>query len=67
MFYGGCKILCLSSRKDRVKLQIIFNRSELESSAIEGDSPVHEKDYYFSAKFLSTTGPVKSRGNLGRL
>ena len=41
------------------------SRSELESSAIEGESPVHENVQDSLSRFLSTMGHVKPYGNLG--
>ena len=38
----------------------------MEIPTIDGDSPVGKKIYPLWIRFLSTTGPVKSRGNQGR-
>ena len=43
-----------------------FSRRELESSAIEGDSPVYEKIKILLKAHLSTAGLVESCGNPGR-
>ena len=37
----------------------------LERTTIEGESPVDEKSFVLIHLFSSTTGPVKSCGNLG--
>ena len=43
----------------------IVSRAALERPAREGESPVNER-CVTSGRYLSTTGHVKPRGNLGR-
>ncbi len=43
-----------------------ISRTVLERPTIEGDSPVCENAQRLRSEFLSTTGHVKSGGNLGR-
>ena len=38
----------------------------MEMPAIDGDSPVDKNIYSLLVRFLSTAGPVKSRGKQGR-
>ena len=55
----------VSTQTDQEVKNLHHSRSVLESSTIEGDSPVDEMVADFFIVFPSTTGHVKPCGNLG--
>ena len=56
----------VSTQTDREVKNLHHSRSVLESSTIEGDSPVDEMVVDFLMMFPSTTGHVKPCGKLER-
>ncbi len=64
MSVGGCNTRLFKLQREQGVRNLHLSRMHLERTTIEGDSPVGEKEIAPDV-LLSTTGHVKSCGNLG--